>query len=551
MNTLLRAVAGVVCCAGFAFSTAPLPAHTLPEEGATHVTSDICENGAVRTAAPITTPDLKVSVDGGRPLVILVPGTGSEDGCAKQFRSIIRRLKDGDNVVSLNYHKDTVAEDIGLTDFTSKNRRRYDWSVDLGVQALEKLLAGSHADRILVFGHSKGAHIVAQVARNVENRPDSDHIRFWSFAQPQRVSWNKNNKHGSGALGKRGYIVKSANNLVTVNWHNDEVWYINGTMGVANAWRYPGEVNEPGAPAGLHMNRFDHHNNYGGHYTELSCPYYPTGDDARYNDPDENTQRRMACNHRTVEFHPYFWGDPQCFSLAMAAQAKDSFQHYIGTSGPRGVDCRPLASMPVDIQVRFRHRYASGNGKGFSIRFRDFNRFEADGSAVIAVIKGLGSDRKSKQWTDTPWHTLMLPNSFIFQVDPLSKGARNARNNIVDIAWVKARFADPRDPSRTLYRYIVRPQCAGPSGGFPCHDRGLTPFEGQDQVIGSLEGNKASGWNKFRYRDVENKMTKDTSNWHVKKATALQDGQLREVLRFSGDANGHTAGFYKFYSLMD
>ena len=281
------------------------------------------------------------------------------------------------------------------------------------------------------------------------------------------------------------------------------------------------------------------------------APYFPTGDDARYNDPDENLQNAPLCNKTTVAFHPYFWGDAQCFALAMEAQAKPGFQHYIGTSGPRGTNCQPLQTMSVDVQVRYRYRYASGNGKGFSIRFRDFNKFEAGGSAVLASIRGLGTDQKSKTWVDTPWQTLQLPNSFIFQVDPLSKGATNGKNNVIDIAWVKARFADPRDPDRMLYRYIVGPQCRGADGGFPCNDRGLTPFEGQDRFVGNLEGRKPTGWNKFPYRNVREASGKDTSNWRMKKASAFRGQELHEVLRFSGNANDHTAGFYKFYSLMD
>lgn len=540
-------------CVSAAGLNHPVFAHTLPDEGPAYLTEDICEESNVRIVAPNSEPDVNVDVPAGKPLIILVPGTNAEAGCAKQFRAIIKRLKDGNNILSLSYYENTLAENIGLDDFTVKNSRRYDWSTDLGVQALDRLLATSagKADRVLVFGHSKGAHIVAQVAALQLRRGQNGHVRFWAFAQPQRTNADAAAPHNEGALGKRGYILRSSENLVTINWHNDEVWYLDEQVGVRNAWRYPGEVNEPGASGGLHMNRFDHHNNYGGHYTEPSCPYFPTGDDARYNDPDESAQNTPLCNKTTVEFHPYFWGDPQCFALAMEAQSRPDFEHYIGTSGPRGSNCRPLKAMAVDVQVRYRHRHASGNGTGFSLRFRDFNRFKAAGSAVLASIDELGKDRKSKTWVDTPWQSLMLPNSFIFQVDPQSKDARNAKNNVIDIAWVKVRFADPRNPGRTLYRYIVGPQCRGADGGFPCNDRGLTPFEGQDQFVGNLEGRKPSAWNKFPFRDVETASGKDTSNWRMKKASAFREGKLHEVLQFSGDANADTAGFYKFYSLMD
>ena len=289
-------------CAGALTLACPAFSHTLPDEGEAYLTTDICETNTVRVVAPNSEPDVAVQVPAGRPLVILVPGTNAEDGCAKQFRAIVQRLKDGDNVVALSYYKNTLAEDIGLDDFTVKNSRRYDWSVDLGVQALERLLAltGDRADEILVFGHSKGAHIVAQVAALQARRGQGDHIRFWAFAQPQRTVSSDGNDHRDGTLGKRGYIVKSTDNLVTINWHNDEVWYLKDSVGVRNAWRYPGEVNQPESPGGIHMNRFDPHNNYGGHYSEPSCPYYPTGDDARYNDADEVEENAPLCNKTIV-----------------------------------------------------------------------------------------------------------------------------------------------------------------------------------------------------------------------------------------------------------
>lgn len=544
--------------------------HELTDEQDGYLTTDICERNNVIRVAPNRMTDLAIELIGPHPLVILVPGTAAEDGCAKQFRSIIRQLKNGNNIVSMDYYEERL-----FGDFTGKNKRDYDWSVDLGVKALKKLLNATDAADIRVFGHSKGSHIVSHVASLYE---DDNRVKFWAFAQPQRVSSSKSQHRGK--LGKRGFIEKSTTNLVTINWHNDEVWYLKDSVGAKNAWKYPGEVNDPETSGGTNANRFDHHNNYGGHYTEKACPYYPTGDDSRYNDPDEDTQNKLFCDTRTVEFHPYFWGDQRCFDLAMAAHyqprtdgngtradpeqiwpagtasrtaagVKVGTRHYIGTSGPRGPNCGTLNAMQVDIQIRYRYKYRSGNGKGFSIRFRDFNRFEANGSTVITAIKQLGKDKESGEWVDTPWERKMLPNSFIFQIDPLSAGAKNSRNNTIDIAWVKARITDPLDPSRKIYRYVVGPQCTGRSGGFPCNDKGLTPFEGQDQVAGYLQGSNVAGWNKFEYRDVANMRRRDVSNWRMKKSTARRGRQILEVLKFTGNADDSTAGFYKFYSLLD
>ncbi len=461
-------------------------------------------------------------------LDIFVPGTNQEDGNYKQFTSMFGENR-GRGRVSIMYENATLWD-----------AATYDQSVINGTHALKLVLSAlesSPYDKkdVRVFGHSKGAHIVAHVSSVYTTR---NWVRFWAFAVPGRTRVPISRMFGdfTGPVGKAGYIEKASDNLVTATWLNDEVRLYTGKKhnGVMSpqAFEYPGRINDEGTRGGeLIPNRMDHHNNYGGEYTEMSCPFYATGDDRVYDDLSTGSKPGLSCNKKRVTFKPWFWGNEGCRSLALGAmEEKEGTRYFIGPSGPRRANCRPAS--PIDMTVSMRYTMQrnafSKNSIGFEVWFHDYEKPKAP---AIAKLKPPNAKKKQKGWKDFK-RTVRLPYSFTVRLKPKDFGG-NKVDNTIHIAWMRARFRNPVT-GKKITRYIIGPQWDGD---------GATPFEGQDHAK-SLAGAKKAGWNKDK---------KDTSNWDIFKSQEIagRPPKRYESLKLMGDGNDGQEGFYKYISLVD
>ena len=261
---------------------------------------------------------------------IYVPGTTQEDGNPKQFKAILDHKPVNRIALSVKYQP---ADDWDAIDYK-------DGVLDASY-ALRTLLHAIKEDGNLedvrVFGHSKGAHAVAVVA----NDPSADYnyAKFFAFGQPGRTNKDLGDDAPPAPLGTPGYIEKLSDNLVGITWENDEVqFYRKGGILAPEAFQIPGLIN-PAALTGeqkaggtlTKKSRIDHHNTYGGDYTQTTFPYCAAG--SRY-----SWARDDNCTEREVQFKPYFWGNTDCYTEAMSMMSmvgNVGKQRYIGGSEPR------------------------------------------------------------------------------------------------------------------------------------------------------------------------------------------------------------------------
>ncbi len=275
---------------------------------------------------------------------IFVPGTAAEHGAWKQFNHMFNTNNNRAHL-SLQYNDD---RDAGL--FFNFDPAFYDQGViDARVSLillLDTLVEHFQPEQIRVFGHSKGSHSVALVA----DEPRFSGIEFFAFAQPGRTSVDIDSaaEIKAGKRGDPGYIHKLSPNLVGITWRNDEVvdYTGSGTNGlqVPEKWEFPGFIWQTGGGGSASEMFIDHHNNYGGRYTDGiagndwrageggtadAWPYCATGDKIAWDDPE--------CSKQNVEFVPWFWGSPACQveAFQMMAGGNVGDQYYIGYSGPR------------------------------------------------------------------------------------------------------------------------------------------------------------------------------------------------------------------------
>ncbi len=278
---------------------------------------------------------------------IFVPGTNAEHGAWKQFNRMFKSdtnrahlvlaYDDARDVEGINF--DPAFYDIGVLD----SRK----SLILLLDALDD---NFNVEKIRVFGHSKGSHTVALVS-DISNYDD---VEFYAFAQPGRTAVDivpVLPTIDAGKLGRPGYIEKLSDNLVGITWKNDEVQYFTGgALGISlpEIWQFPGyiwqENNGGGASTGGYLH-IDHHNNYGGLYTdglggnnwrdgegtvENAFAYCATGDKSEAEDSDE-------CKKQNITKSPYFWGTPECVAQAyrMMNKGETGDLYNIGYSGPR------------------------------------------------------------------------------------------------------------------------------------------------------------------------------------------------------------------------
>ena len=274
---------------------------------------------------------------------IFVPGTNAEHGAWKQFNHMFNTDTNRAHLV-LAYNDDT----INVFDGSFYDQGVIDARLSL-ILLLDALNQNFNIDQIRVFGHSKGSHSVALVADD----SSYDNIEFYAFAQPGRTEIDIDDRSDidAGRLGRPGYIEKLSNNLVGITWRNDEVQYYTGGndgFAIPEIWSFPGYIWQENTgigvviPGYLHI---DHHNNYGGYYTDgLSGNDWRDGegtveDAYAYCATGEKSEVRTdpECRLQNVTKSPYFWGTPECVAEAfkMMKKGETGDRYNIGYSGPR------------------------------------------------------------------------------------------------------------------------------------------------------------------------------------------------------------------------
>jgi hypothetical protein len=299
---------------------------------------------------------------------VYVPGTAAEHGAWKQFNHMFAADNNRAHLV-LQYQDDRDADTIVNFDPAAYDQGVIDARLSLNL-LLDALEAYFPDESIRVFGHSKGSHAVALVAE----LPQFDDIQFFAFAQPGRtgVDISSGSTINAAELGTPGFIEKLSPNLVGITWENDEVYdYIgdgfNAGSKLPERWGFPGFIwQDDQETLGLAPFRIDHHNNYGGLYTDGlagndwrdgegsvadNYPYCATGDKEAMDEPE--------CEKQNVDYVPYFWGTPECQAEAFRIMNTpgDVGRYYIGYSGPREPrSCKQSRSLILadwDIRTRF------------------------------------------------------------------------------------------------------------------------------------------------------------------------------------------------------
>ncbi len=298
---------------------------------------------------------------------VFVPGTNAEFGAWKQFNHIFNSDNDRGHI-SLQY-EDAREADNDLQDLDGA---KYDQGVIDARQSLMHLLRGlrrNGAEDIRVYGHSKGSHAVALVA----DEPEFRDVDFYAFAQPgrTRVDIDSRSDIRPGRLGRLGYIEKLSNNLVGITFRNDEVAVYTGSgfngLGVPERWEFPGWIREDRTTgANPFKQRIDHHNNYGGLYTDgLAGNRWRDGEGARADwfpycaTGDKIAWDSSECDKGNVTFQPWFWGSEHCQARALDLMESGSIgaSYYIGYSGPRAPDSCRENNQRVTASYNLRYRY--------------------------------------------------------------------------------------------------------------------------------------------------------------------------------------------------
>lgn len=393
--------------------------HSCVRAGAAPDVAD-CVARSVRAALP---PNCRSAFD------VFVPGTAAEHGAWKQFNAMFSR-DTGRGYLSLQYQD---AEHIGSSDFDAL---AYDQGVIDARASLTHLLHAlktrfPDAD-VSVFGHSKGSHAVSLVADD----PAFSDVQFFAFAQPGRTSVDISARGDirAGRRGTPGYIEKLSPNLVGITWQNDEVKFYTGDgyngLLMPEKWGFPGYIwqDTVGGTATSKM-RIDHHNNYGGRYTDgvannrwqagegatdAAYPYCATGHKSALSD-------RSECTKQTVDYVPYFWGDAGCRDRAfeMMTASPVGEQHYIGYSGPRAAGCRDdVGTVRASYEMTYRINMADTKDCRYDLQvhFQALNGRDqpysrpAGGSIRLSSTDDTGW-RTARGTVDLPYHTRVRLNA--------------------------------------------------------------------------------------------------------------------------------------------
>jgi len=351
---------------------------------------------------------------------VFVPGTAAEHGAWKQFNSMFSR-ETGRGYLSLQYQNgtdfDATQYDLGVIDARS--------SLISLLYTLKSRFADSD---VRVFGHSKGSHAVALVA----DEPDYRGMKFFAFAQPGRTATDISNRGdiNAGKRGSPGFIHKLSDNLVGITWANDEVQFyvgdgFNGLM-MPEKWGWPGFIWQDTASGTVSPLRIDHHNNYGGRYTDgvpgnrwqdgqgstdNAYPYCATGHKFELLRNDELDECGKHDKH-DVEFLPYFWGDAGCREKTFEIMNSGAVgaKHYIGYSGPRSADCRDNVGT---VQASYRLEYNLNLADQDDCRYDMTLRFEGRRFDDAPYTRPSGGSIRVRSTVDTGWRsitgTILLP----------------------------------------------------------------------------------------------------------------------------------------------
>ena len=469
---------------------------------------------------------------------VFVPGTAAEHGAWKQFNAMFSR-DTGRGYLSLQYRDSSVVEGLANV-FDSAS---YDQGVIDATTALDVLLYTlktrfSDGD-VRIFGHSKGAHAVSLVADDAEFA----NMRFFAFAQPGRTSVDISSRDdiGAGKRGDAGFIQKLSDNLVGITWVNDEVQFYtgDGTNGLQmpERWSYPGFIWQDTFNGANPLSfRIDHHNNYGGTYTdgvagnewregegtvEDLYPYCATG--------NSFFGSQAECEKQTVRYTPYFWGDSDCRSKAFEIMDDGAVGdgHYIGFSGPRGSECTEDNATLV-AEYEFVYRINIGDLQNGDCRYD------------MEVFLGGRGDRpdggrfsvSTSQIADTGWlvkrGTIQVPPHMTIRVDASMTDTASGLNDCGGLSP-----ADSEGYIQGLKLTFTHPATGERIGR---------------SVIGLKEGSTAFPWPVSLHMQNNVAWWEDdpSDDWRIYYAPTFS------ALMVKGDTNGGVGGrFYKRVHLLD
>jgi hypothetical protein len=463
---------------------------------------------------------------------VFVPGTNAEYGAWRQFNHMFNRDNDRGHV-SLQY-EDAREADNALQDLDGA---KYDQGVIDARQSLMHLLRGlrrNGATDIRVFGHSKGSHAAALVADESEFRD----VDFYAFAQPgrTRVDIDSRSDIRAGRLGRLGYIEKLSSNLVGITFRNDEVsdYTGNGFNGIAipERWEFPGWIREDRTTGGDPFeSRIDHHNNYGGLYTDgLSgnrwragegsrgdwYPYCATGDKIAWDSSE--------CDKGNVTFQPWFWGSEHCQAEAFSMMESDSpgAAYYIGYSGPRAADSCRENNQRVTATVNMDYRYDVPD-KDCTHRTR-IAFFDLDGNYVSRFTVS-GTQENDETWR-TVSGTLTVPIHMTLRIETElleQSGFGNCAGILESELWI-----------RSLRLSFSRP---GIGGNDTRTIIGFREGRGADLVAQDLDVFENTAWTQPDKRNEE---------------FVMEYSSVYDSIKIEGEADaGHAGNFNKRVHLID
>ncbi len=319
---------------------------------------DNCVERLIKQALPL---GCRTEID------IIIGGTNQEDGNPKQFAALVFP---GDNDLGLESdNRGTIS--IGYSPASPLDTINYDRGVRksrdiLGV-VLRVLKERIQPESVRVYGHSKGSHGVALAADRVLGVDGFENYHFFAFGQAARTTIKIDDTPDMkpSKMGAAGYIQKLTNNMVGITWENDEVRDYTGDgfngLKPSLSIRYPGKIiGGAGLGSGVPLyTRFDHHNTYGGGYTESSVPYCYTGSGFII-----GLNSSHPCVKKVQVTYPaFFWGNADCRakSWAMLEDENAPDKIWIGTSGPRvsSTNCAPKEStVSASYSFGYRHNQA-------------------------------------------------------------------------------------------------------------------------------------------------------------------------------------------------
>ncbi len=464
---------------------------------------------------------------------VYVPGTNAEHGAWKGFNHLFN-MDNNRGHVSLQYEDAREADN----DLQNLDGAKYDQGVIDARESLMHLLRGlrrAGTQSIRVFGHSKGSHSVALVADESEFRD----IPFYAFAQPGRTSVDIDDRADirPGKRGSLGHIHKLSDNLVGITFLNDEVAVYTGSgfngLGMPERWEFPGWIRESrSSGANPFESRIDHHNNYGGTYTEGlasndwrrgegsradNYPYCATGDKIAWEDPE--------CDKGNVTFLPWFWGSPHCraeaFGMMETGEVGD--RYYIGYSGPRDRNSCRESERRVRATATMEYRYDVPDGDCTHRTRIAF--FDLDGNYVSRFTVS-GNTQNHETWRTVsgdlpvPWHMRLRIETELLERDD---GIGNCSGIFESELWI-----------RSLRLRFTRP---GLGGSETRTIIGFREGRGADLLLQDLDVFENTGWTQPNKRNEEFRM----------EYSAPYDS-----IKIEGEADaGHSGNFNKRVHLVD